>query len=127
MTDVANADPRAERALLGSLIIDPEAFAECRPFVVAEDFSDRRFRLIFEAMLWLYERRTPADYVTLAGEMQERGTLQEIGGASVLTALINESPTSMHALTYAIKVSEIGELRRRLSRGITPNGTGIVL
>lgn len=107
----ANVD--AERAVLGSLIIDSEAIGEIASFLKPEDFYRERHRAIYAARLDLYERREPGNLITLIDELQRRGQLDAVGGASYLTDLAGDVPTAIHVEHYA-RIVERCSLMRRL-------------
>jgi replicative DNA helicase len=112
------ADERAERALLGSLLIDPEAVVNVAAFLAAEDFNSVRHRRVYEAALALYERRETVDYVSVLAELERAGQPEVVNGtswASYVTGLINAAPTSLHAESYA-RIIERTALMRRLIR-----------
>src|ERR671925_673635 len=83
----------AEEAVLGSLLIDPDAILQTSTFLKPADFYLERHAWIYEAISELHERRQPADLVTLTDELERRNQLAEIGGAVYLTSLINATPT----------------------------------
>ena len=103
----------AEMSVLGSLLIDPEAITKVASFLHPDDFYREAHRQIYEAMLSLYERREPADLVTVANELERRGQLTEIGGDAYLLKLVNQVPTSAHVEHYA-RIVEQTAVRRRL-------------
>ncbi len=72
----------AEAGVLGSLLIDPDAMAQIADFLRPEDFYREAHRVIYQAISDLYETSTPADLITLTDELQRRGALDEVGGAS---------------------------------------------
>lgn len=100
------ADQRAQMAVLGSILIDPEAMEKVAAIVRPEDFAHRRLRLIYEAMLAIHLRGEPADYVMVCCELEARGTVDEVGVGN-LTGLINCSPTSLHVEHYARLVARL--------------------
>jgi replicative DNA helicase len=102
----------AEEAVLGSLLIDPDAIIHLSTFLKPVDFYIERHAWVYEAINDLHERREPADLVTLSDELERRGQLGEIGGAAYLTSLINATPTSIHAEYYARIVERTAVLRR---------------
>jgi len=105
------ADERAERALLGALLIDPEAIVTIAPFLEPGHFYRARHGRIYEAVVALYERRAATDFVSVASELEQNGQLELIGGTAYLTALINAAPTSIHAEAYARIVERCGLMR----------------
>jgi replicative DNA helicase len=91
----------AEAALLGSLLIDPDALMVIRHIVTSEMFYREAHRCIFQAMLDLARDGAPADLITLTDELSRRGRLEEIGGLSYVSSLANHVPTSANAEYYA--------------------------
>ena len=106
------ANLEAEEAILGSLLIDPDAIIKIAASVSAEDFYREKNGWVYQAILDLHERREPADFVTLCDEMERRNQLQEVGGAGYITQLINNTPTAVHVEYYAGIVVRTATLRR---------------
>jgi replicative DNA helicase len=96
----------AEEAVLGALLIDPEAIFRVLSFLRAEHFYLRKHRLIYEAMVALHERREPLDFLTLTTELEQRDTLSVVGGAAYITQLINSVPSAFNIESYAHMVEE---------------------
>lgn len=71
----ANLD--AERAVLGSCLLDPEALVKVTGFLRPEDFYRERHAWLYRAMQALGERREPLDFVTVTDELERRGQLGE--------------------------------------------------
>ena len=103
----------AEEAVLGSLLIDPEALFRVSPFLKPNDFYIRKNGWIYETILTLHERREPVDFVTLCDELERQGRLEEIGGAAYVTHLINAVPSAIHVEAYG-RIVEQDAIRRRL-------------
>jgi len=103
----------AEEAVLGSLLIDPEALYRVSPFLKGEDFYVQKNAWVYEAVLAIHERREPVDFVTLCDELERRGQLEEVGGAAHITSLINAVPSAIHAEAYG-HIVEQAAIRRRL-------------
>jgi replicative DNA helicase len=103
----------AEEAVLGSLLIDPEALFRVAPFLTGDDFYIQKNGWIYEAILALHERREPVDFVTLCDELERREQLAEVGGAAYLTRLINAVPSAIHVESYG-HIVEHAAIRRRL-------------
>lgn len=103
----------AEIGVLGSLIIDPDAMALVADKLTVADFYRNVHKDIYEAMLYLFEHRTPADYITLCNELNRRGGRPIDGGWEVcLDRLTDEVPTSAHVEHYAKIVRETAEKRQ---------------
>ncbi len=106
------ANPEAEEAVLGSLLIDPDAVIKVASFLEPDDFYREKNAWIYRAVLHLHERREPADFVTLVDELERRNQLQEVGGAAYITSLINSVPTAVYIEHYAHIVERTATLRR---------------
>jgi len=103
----------AEEAVLGSLLIDPDAILRVASFLRAEDLYREKNGWIYQAILDLHERREPADFVTLCEELERKGQLEEVGGPAEITRLINAVPTAIH-IEYYGRIVERLSIRRRL-------------
>lgn len=104
----------AEEALIGAVLINPEAYYDVAPFLQAEDFYIHRHRWIWMAFTHLHERRIPIDLLTVSEELDQQNRLADIGGPAYLTALINNVPTSLHAEAYGHLVEETAVRRRMI-------------
>lgn len=105
----------AEEAVLGAVLINPEVYYEVAQILRPDDFYIVRNRWIWEAFTGLHESRSQIDYLTVIQKLEERGQILEVGGPAYITALINQTPTSMHAAAYAHMVEETSIRRRMLS------------
>jgi replicative DNA helicase len=105
----------AEEAVIGAILINPEAYYDVAQFLQEEDFYIHRHRWIWRAFNHLHEQRTPIDILTVAEELSQAGNLSEVGGPAYLTALINNVPTSLHAEAYGRIVEETSVRRRMLA------------
>jgi len=108
----------AEEAVVGSVLINPEAYYDVADFLTAEDFHIHRLRWIWEAFTSLHEQRIPMDMLTVTEELDRVGHLAEVGGPAYLTSLVNNVPTSLHAEAYGRLVQQ-GSIRRR---SFSPSG-----
>lgn len=104
----------AEEALIGSVLINPEAYYDVADFLRSEDFYIHRHRWIWDAFSRLQDAHTPLDFLTLSEELERAGCLGELGGPAYLTQLINSTPTSMHAEAYGRIIVETAMRRRML-------------
>lgn len=107
----------AEQSVLGSLLIDRDAVIRIASFLKPADFYSGGNGLIYEAILDLYNRRVPPDFVTVVDELTRRERLQDVGGVSYLTELINTVPTAVHIEYYGRIVERTATLRRLIDAG----------
>lgn len=110
-TPPANTD--AEASLLGAILIDTDAIVKIADILTPEDFYDPRHARIYEALVALYEKRSPIDVLTLADQLKGTGFLDMVGGPAFLTELTSYVPTAAHVEQYADIVAQKA-LRRRL-------------
>ena len=106
------ANLEAEQAVLGSLLIDPDAIIKIASSLRDSDFYRERHQWIYSALLTLHERREPADFVTLVDELERNEQLEAVGGPAYITELINSTPTAIYVDHYARIVERTATLRR---------------
>lgn len=123
MADTAARIPpnarEAEEAILGSILIDQDAFIKVADKLTAEDFYAERHRFIYDGMATLFQQHEPIDIVSLANLLGERKHLDAIGGRSTLVALSNAVPSAANVLQYASIVAKKATLRRLQSAATT--------
>lgn len=91
----------AEQSLLGSLMLDKNAILKVVDFLQSRDFYKGVHQEIYSAMQNLFEKGEPIDLLSVVNRLKEKEKLEEIGGNSYLTELINTVPSALHALNYA--------------------------
>ena len=107
----------AERALLGSIILDNGALNLAVGTVGRDDFFSDSHRAIFSKMLELSEKSHLIDLVTLAEELSKEGLLEKLGGAAYLATLTDGVPVGNYSLVgeYCRIVKEKYLLRRLIN------------
>ncbi|MEK6256377.1 MAG: replicative DNA helicase, partial [Chloroflexota bacterium] len=103
----------AEEAVIGSILINPEAYFDVAQFLNPEDFYIHRLKWVWDSFTRLQEQRTPIDILTVTEDLEQIGQLAELGGPAYLTTLLNNVPTSLHAEAYGHIVEETA-IRRRM-------------
>lgn len=103
----------AEASLIGSILLDGEAIGQIADTVKAGDFYEERHRIIFEAIVSLYDSHRPIDLLTLSDALKKSKQLDKVGGSSYLAELTNQVPTASNVEYYAEIVAEKA-VRRRL-------------
>jgi replicative DNA helicase len=107
----------AEQSVIGSLLIDRDAIIRVASMLKADDFYHGANGVIYQAILDLYNRREPTDFVTLSDELQRRERLDSIGGVAYLSSLLNVVPTAVHVEYYGKIVERTATLRRLIDAG----------
>jgi len=105
----------AELAVLGGIMLDPEALERLEGSLLPEHFYVERHRLIFGAMMDLAAKGQPVDGLTIKDYLEQRSLLDNCGGESYLGELISAIPTSANVKHYASIVRDLAVLRELLS------------
>lgn len=100
-TRIPPQDLDAERALLGAIMIKPNAMYDIADMVTQESFYASKHGDIFANMLALFNKGEPIDLVTLSGKLDSQKKLEHIGGRSYLSELANAAPAATNASHYA--------------------------
>ena len=108
-------DRDMEEALIGSVLITPDAYVDAAPLVNAEDFYLHRNRWIWEAFIELFKSDSYFDVLTVKEALETSGHLEDIGGLDYLISLTNRVPSSQHAESYARNISALAVRRRLLT------------
>ena len=98
-------DLEAERALLGSILLDQSAMLKVRGEVRPSDFYRSAHAKIYAAMLELSDAHEPIDIITLSGRLSDRGELEAVGGRAFLLELTAVVPTAGNIMRYARMVA----------------------
>ncbi|MDQ3167359.1 MAG: replicative DNA helicase, partial [Chloroflexota bacterium] len=107
----------AEQSLLGSLMIDRDAIIKVASYVRASDFYLTSNGFIFQAIMDLYNKREPTDFITLTDELGRRDRLDAVGGVAYLSSLLTSVPTAVHVEYYGRIVERTSTLRRLIDAG----------
>src|SRR3954466_3375837 len=101
----------AEESVLGAMMLSPGAIGAVSEVLSASDFYRASHGAIYKAALDLRGRGEPVDAIPLAGELERRGDLEEIGGRNRINELAALVPASSNAAHYARIVREMAALR----------------
>jgi replicative DNA helicase len=101
----------AERSVLGSILVQNDAFNMAAQLIDSRDFYRDAHRRIFERMAALSERSHAIDFVTLKEELSRNGELDEVGGPAYVASLADGVPHSTNVEYYAKIVKEKSTLR----------------
>jgi replicative DNA helicase len=106
----------AEQSVLGSLLLDKDAVIKIADICSSDDFYDDKHKKIYLAILKLFDERSSIDILTVSNKLEEAKSLEQIGGMSYLTNLVNTVPSSANVVHYAEIVKRKGTLRRLISQ-----------
>lgn len=112
---LAPADDMAERAVLGSVLIDDSAFDRLTVSLAPDSFYRREHGWIWAAMQALHSAGTSIDLITLGDELMRAGHLDEVGGPAYLSGLMLLVPHATRADEYARIVAAKALSRRAIA------------
>lgn len=101
----------AELSVLGSMLISSDAVNRCVELLDEGSFYRESHRKIFSAMLELFDKNEAIDIVTLSEQLNSRGDLESVGGASYVTGLVDGVATASNVEYHAKIVREKATLR----------------
>ena len=104
-------DLDAEQSVLGAMLLSEVAVSEATEVLKAEDFYRGGHGEIFAAMLDLYQGSEPVDQVSVCDRLDQRGSLEQVGGRPAVFALAEAVPVVTNARRYAEIVREMALLR----------------
>jgi replicative DNA helicase len=105
----------AERMVLGTILLNPNAFVSAAAVLRPEDFSLEKHRILFQRMMDLHNRDERIDRVTLANELLRRGELDSVDGLSYLASLDEGMPEIYHLESYVNIVRDKSLLRKMIA------------
>lgn len=103
----------AERAVLGSILIEDSSIDQVQEILTEEDFYDENHAKIMACMSELDRENSPIDVLTLYERMESKGNLEEVGGAAYLAYLTSVVPTAENVGHYA-KIVKDRSVQRKL-------------
>jgi replicative DNA helicase len=113
----APQDATAEQAVLGGMLLSPQAIADVVDILDAGDFYKPAHADVFNALLALAERGDPTDPIAVADRLNETGDLARVGGIGYLHTLVESVPTAANAGYYAQIVAQRAGFRRLVEIG----------
>ncbi len=108
-------DREMEEALIGSVIINPDAYYDVAPILRPEDFHLKAHQWVWEAFRDLFQADQSFDVLTLKQQLEASGHLEDVGGVEYLVGLSSQVPTSLHAESYARNINALATRRRLLA------------
>ena len=120
-------DIEAEQAVIGSMLTDQDAVSSAIETLKPEDFYREDNKIIYEAILNIYNRAEPIDIITLKAELSSMNKLEAVGGLEYIAVLPDKVPTTANVDRYIKIVEEKAMLRNLiktaneiLNRGYEP-------
>ena len=108
-------DVDAEKAVLGSMLKNRDARADCSAMLRPEDFYLKEHQEIFKTMLDMAQRGTGIDITTVYSALKQRKTADMVGGMTYLSRLIDEAIVPSNARYYAETVADKSKMRQLIN------------
>lgn len=109
------ADPEIEKIVLGAMLLEKEAVPKVIELLKPECFYDDKNRIVFEAMMSLFEANEPIDTVAIYDELKKSGKLENIGGAAYLSKLSDDVSSAANVDYHAKIILEKWILRKLIT------------
>jgi replicative DNA helicase len=107
----------SEKAFLGALMIRPEGMVETTDLINQDAFYAEKHRIIYRAMLALYQKNEPIDVESVRARLSDEGNLDGVGGVAYLAELAADVPAASNARHYAAQVQKKHMLRNLIDAG----------
>ena len=105
----------AEQAVLGSILLKDKSFSTALELITPSDFYKDGHRIIFEAMIDLFEKNEPYDLLTLSNHLNDLNKLDVVGGIAYLSSLTSIVPVTANIASYAKIIRQKSILRRLIT------------
>lgn len=115
---------QAERAVLGSILIDNKSIVKVADFLKDEDFYHDKHAIIYKTCIELFNEHSPIDLTTINARLSDKKLLEKLGGISFVASLAEDVPTASHIFQYGQIVKGKSTLRKLIITGDEIKGYG---
>jgi replicative DNA helicase len=116
-TRVPPQDLDAERAVVGALMLNSNAFADVIDILDADDFYSAKCGAVFQAALDLFADGEAVDAITVSDKLKSKGELEKIGGALGVHEIVQSTPSTANIAHYAGIVRKKSTMRKIIRAG----------
>ncbi len=102
----------AERSVIGAMLLDQDAIITTSELLLPDDFYNPQFKVLFSAMVSLYQQGKPTDVITLQNKLNELDASPDLCSVEFISGIISSVPTSANVKYYAEIVKEKAVLRK---------------
>ena len=102
----------SEQSVLGAMMMDSQAIASVTEILTGEDFYNKQYGIIYDAMVELSASGRPVDLITLQNLLKEKDVPPEVSSLTYVKDFLDTVPTSANAKYYANIVKEKAVLRK---------------
>ena len=113
------ADRETERAVIGSLLMEKDAYLKVSDIIAALDFYIEQNAVIFESIQYLFANSIPIDIISVMNDLRRREKLDVAGGAYYLTECTSKVASAAHIEHHASIILELSMRRELINRSET--------
>ena len=117
MSDLMPTNIEAEEAILGGILIDPEAISRIAEILRPEFFAITAHQVIYRSALGLFLQGQPTDLMTVTTWLTDRNQLEQVGGLTKLAQLVDRTVSAVNIDQYAALVEDKYQRRRLIEAG----------
>ncbi len=107
----------AEEAILGGILLDPEAMGRIVDTLEPEAFYISNHKDIYQACRSLYNQNKPTDLLSVTAWLNDHDLLSSIGGKTKLAQLVERTVSAINIDALAVLVQEKYLSRKLISAG----------
>ncbi|GAB4547727.1 MAG: replicative DNA helicase [Pleurocapsa sp.] len=111
------ANIEAEEAILGGILLDPNAMSRVEAELKIEAFYVQAHQEIYRAALTLYRQMKPTDFMAVTNYLGDRGLLEKVGGTAKLAQLLNRTVSAINIDRYTKLIMEKYVRRQLIASG----------
>lgn len=111
----------AEEAILGGILLDPEAISRVAELLQPESFALKSHQIIYRATLTLHFQGKPTDLMTVTTWLADQKLLEQVGGQLKLTQLVDRTVSAVNIDQYGLLV-----LDKKIRRSLITGGHNII-
>jgi replicative DNA helicase len=117
MSDLMPTNIEAEEAILGGILIDPEAISRIAELLRPEFFAITAHQVIYRSALGLFLQGQPTDLMTVTTWLTDRNHLEQVGGLTKLAQLVDRTVSAVNIDQYAVLVEDKYQRRKLIEAG----------
>ncbi|MEG4505897.1 replicative DNA helicase [Microcoleus sp. F6_B4] len=117
MSDLMPTNIEAEEAILGGILIDPEAISRIAELLRPEFFAITAHQVIYRSALALFLQGQPTDLMTVTTSLTDRNQLEQVGGLTKLAQLVDRTVSAVNIDQYAVLVEDKYQRRKLIEAG----------
>ena len=107
----------AEEAILGGILIDPEAISRIAELLRPEFFAITAHQVIYRSASALFFQGQPTDLMTVTTWLTDRNQLEQVGGLTKLAQLVDRTVSAVNIDQYAVLVEDKYQRRKLIEAG----------